>query len=151
MSIPNIATTIAELSATLQELESGQELTRFVGGHGLQSLLFVFEWHDPALDIDIRLPYARVLSDEDIQAADVAEIGAALRMSILLLSAADAGTLLQEGEAALYVSNDENGPAYRVVDADGHELDAGDGWNGLAARMETAFPKNSENENVLWG
>lgn len=51
-------------------------LTRFVGGHGIQSRVFEFARDDPALGIDIRLPYARVLSGEEACREDDAEIGA---------------------------------------------------------------------------
>ena len=56
---------IAELRAALGELESGEGLSRFVGGHGLMSCLFEFQWNEPALEIDFRLPYARVLAEEE--------------------------------------------------------------------------------------
>ena len=35
---------IAELKAALEELESGEGLSRFVGGHGLMSRMFAFSW-----------------------------------------------------------------------------------------------------------
>ncbi len=143
-------TTLAEIEAALQELESGEGLTRFVAGHGIQSRLFAFEWSEPTLEIDISLPYARVLSDEESQASDNAEIGAAIRMARLLLLAADAGVLLQEGEAKLYASLDEGGARYLVVDADEIQIDADDNWDGLTARLEAAFPKDSEEVRVIW-
>ncbi len=141
---------LAELEVALQELESDEGLTRFVAGHGIQSRFFAFEWREPTLEIDIRLPYARVLSDEESQASDNAEIGAAIRMARLLLLAADAGVLLQEGEAKLYASLDEGGARYLVVDADEVQIDAGDDWDGLTARLEAAFPRNSEEVRVIW-
>ena len=58
------AEAVEELRAAFAELESGEGLTRFVGGHGLQSRVFEFEWRDPTLDISFRMPYARDLSDE---------------------------------------------------------------------------------------
>ena len=142
--------TIAELELTLQELESGEELTLFVEGHGLQRRLFVFTWREPQLNIDIRLPYARVLNDEQTQAADNAEIGAALRMAHLLLFVAANGALLQKGEAALFVSLDEDGARYRVVDAKGATLDEGDDWSGLTARLEAALPRDVETVSIIW-
>lgn len=77
---------VEELRAAFAELESGEGLTRFVGGHGIQSQVFEFEWSEPSLGISFRLPYARVLSDEESQKADEEEIGAAIRMAILLLT-----------------------------------------------------------------
>ena len=82
------ADAVEELRAAFAELESGEGLTRFVGGHGIQSRVFEFEWSDPALEISFRIPYARVLSDEASQKEDDEEIGAAIRMAILLLSTA---------------------------------------------------------------
>ena len=142
--------TVAELEAALQELESGEELTLFAEGHGLQSRLFVFAWREPQLDIDIRLPYARVLNDEETQAADNAEIGAALRMARLLLLVAANDALLQEGEAALFVSLDEDSARYRVVDAEGATRDEGNDWSGLTARLEAALPRDAENVSIIW-
>ena len=74
----NRAETIAELNAALAELEGGEGLSLFVGGHGFMSRRFEFSWSEPALEIDFRLPYARVLSDEESQKDGDAEIGAAI-------------------------------------------------------------------------
>jgi len=142
--------TVAKLEAALQELEAGEELTYFVGGHGLQSRLFVFAWQEPALDINVRIPYARVLNDEETQAEEQADVGAMLRLTRLLLLAAVNGSLLQEGEAALFVSLNELGGGYRVVDADGATLDAGDDWTGLIARLEAACPDDAASVHVIW-
>ncbi len=38
-----------ELRAALAEIESGAGLTRFVGGHGIQSHVFEFAWDEPSL------------------------------------------------------------------------------------------------------
>ena len=80
------AEAVEELRVAFAELESGEGLTRFVGGHGIQSRVFEYEWSDPALEISFRIPYARVLSDEATQKEDDEEIGAAIRMAILLLT-----------------------------------------------------------------
>ena len=104
--------TIEELRAALAELESGEGLSRFVEGHGLQSRFFAFSWKSEGLSIDFNLPCGRVLSDEEEQALDAARVGAALRMAILLLTAADGGKLLFEGEASLSVAADEDGARY---------------------------------------
>ena len=74
------AEVVEELRAAFTELESDEGLTRFIGGHGVQSRVFEFEWSEPALEISFRIPYARVLSDEESQKEDDAEIGAAIRM-----------------------------------------------------------------------
>ena len=41
------AAAIGELRAALDEIESGAGLTRFLGGHGIQSQVFEFEWDEP--------------------------------------------------------------------------------------------------------
>ena len=63
-----------ELRAAFAELESDEGLTRFIGGHGVQSRIFEFEWSEPALEISFHIPYARVLSDEESQKEDDEEI-----------------------------------------------------------------------------
>lgn len=150
----NCKETIEELRAAVAALDVGEEVGRFMEGHGLQSRRFRFEWRDDALDIDIDLPWARVLSDEETQAADIAEIGAACRMAILLLTASEAGVLLHanDGEARLIVSCDDDGTSYAVLDADGETLDEGDDWSVLAARLEAAFPADGASPavSVIW-
>ena len=94
---------IEELKAAIAELESENGMERFVGGHGLQSRFFVFEWRDERLEIDFRLPYARVLSDEETQAEDTMKVGAAIRLAILLLASCGDGRLLEDGETKLSV------------------------------------------------
>ena len=143
--------TIDELRTALAELESDEGLERFVEGHGLQSLYFNFTWSEPSLDIDIRLPYARVLSGEEEQQADNARIGVVCRLAILLLMAADAGTLLSDGEARLSVWADEDGERYDLVNAAGETLDAGEDWDALVARLKASFPdKEAASLQVIW-
>ena len=141
--------TIAALNAALEELESGEGLSRFVDGHGLMSRRFEFEWREPKLEIDFRLPYARVLADEESQQDDDAEIGAAIRMAILLLTV--------DGEKAddidgmsLSVWVDENGAGYSIRDAEGEVVDSGDDWSGLVHRLESALPEGEESLSVIW-
>ena len=141
--------TIEELRAALAELESGEGLSRFVDGHGLQSRFFAFSWKSEELSIDFNLPCGRVLSDEEEQALDAARVGAALRMAILLLTAADGGKLLFEGEASLSVVADEDGARYFIVGPDGEEVDAGDGWDALVARLDAALPDGDE-VLIIW-
>ena len=143
--------TIDELRAALAELESDGGLERFVEGHGLQSLFFSFTWSEPSLDIDIRLPYARVFSGEDAQQLDNARIGVACRLAILLLLAADAETLLSNGEARLFVEADEDGERYYLADAAGETLDAGEDWDALVARLKASFPDDeAASLQVIW-
>ena len=59
--------TINDLKAALAELESDEGLEMFVEGHGHQSRYFAFSWQSGELEIDYNLPYARVLSGDDIQ------------------------------------------------------------------------------------
>ena len=140
---------IAELRAALGELESGEGLSRFVGGHGLMSCLFEFQWNEPALEIDFRLPYARVLAEEESQKEDDAEIGAAIRMAILLLTVAAEGKLLFDGEAALYVSADEDGASYSIKGPNGEMVDAGDDWASLVERLNAVISDGGDIQ-VIW-
>ena len=140
---------IAELRAALGELESGEGLSRFVGGHGLMSCLFEFQWNEPALEIDFRLPYARVLAEEESQKEDDAEIGAAIRMAILLLTVAAEGKLLFDGEAALYVSADEDGASYSIKGPNGEMVDAGDDWASLVERLNAVISDDGDIQ-VIW-
>lgn len=140
---------IAELRAALGELESGEGLSRFVGGHGLMSCLFEFQWNEPALEIDFRLPYARVLAEEESQKEDDAEIGAAIRMAILLLTVAAEGKLLFDGEAAIYVSADEDGASYSIKGPNGEMVDAGDDWASLVERLNAVISDDGDIQ-VIW-
>ena len=142
---------VAELRAALGELESGEGLSRFVGGHGLMSCLFRFEfdWREPTLEIDFRLPYARVLAEEESQKEDDAEIGAAIRMAILLLTVAAEGKLLFDGEAALYVSADEDGASYSIKGPNGEMVDAGDDWASLVERLNAVISDDGDIQ-VIW-
>ena len=137
---------VEELRAAFAEIESGEGLTRLVGGHGFQSRVFEFEWSDPALEISFRIPYARVLSDEASQKADDEEIGAAIRMAILLLTEAgrmDPGTRIE-------VSCDDRGTAYAVYAANGELEDSGADWTPLVKRFETEFGGVSDPLAIIW-
>ncbi len=118
---------IAELEDALVGQESGEGLAGFVSGHGIQSLVFAFEWEDPAVSIHFDLPYARVLSGEETVAEDDANIAAAIRVAILVLTVAD--KIAEKG--SLSVTFDDMGPSYRFTSADGTLEDFSDGWNGL--------------------
>jgi len=140
---------IAELNAALAELEGGEGLSRFVGGHGFMSRRFEFSWSEPTLEIDFRLPYARVLSDEDSQKDDDAEIGAAIRMAILLLRV-EGRTVDAVDGMSLDVTADESGAGYSIRDANGEVVDSGDDWSGLVRRLESALPEGEEDLAVIW-
>ena len=141
------AEAVEELRAAFAELESGEGLTRLVGGHGIQSRVFEFEWSEPALEISFRIPYARVLSDEASQKDDEEEIGAAIRMAILLLSME--GRL--ESVSRISVSCDDRGTSYAVYSADGELEDSGTDWAPLVKRLETEFGDSSaEPLSIIW-
>ena len=140
------AEAVEELRAVSAELESGEGLTRLVGGHGIQSRVFEFEWSEPALEISFRIPYARVLSDEASQKDDEEEIGAAIRMAILLLSTV--GRL--ESVSRISVSCDDHGTTYAVYSADGEIEDSGTDWSPLVKRFETELGDASESLSIIW-
>ena len=140
------AEAVEELRAAFAEIESGEGLTRLVGGHGIQSRVFEFEWSEPALEISFRIPYARVLSDEASQKGDDEEIGAAIRMAILLLTTA--GRL--ESVSRIEVSCDDRGTAYAVYGAEGELEDSGADWAPLVKRLETEFDGGSEPLSIIW-
>ena len=93
--------TIERLKEAMAEMETEDGLVSFVEGHGVQSRFFAFSWRSDDLEIDFRLPFARVLSDEEEQQLDTVRVGAAIKLAILMLSSSDAGTLLQEGEKSI--------------------------------------------------
>ena len=140
--------TIAALNAALGELESGEGLSRFVGGHGFMSRRFEFAWREPGLEIDFGLPYARVLSDEESQKDDDAEIGAAIRMAMLLLTVE--GQKSSEEGLRVSVWADEGGAGYSILDGQGELVDSGDGWAGLVHRLESALPEGEGVLSVIW-
>ena len=139
-----------ELSAALEELESEDGLVSLTAGHGLQSQFFEFRWSEPALAIELHLPFARVLTDDEAQASDNLEIGASIRLAILLLDAQERGELLQPPEASLSASVTEGGLWYIFADAEGNDLDSGSDIEVLAERLELASPDGSEPLNIIW-
>lgn len=148
-AVMDVRETIEELRAALAELESGEGLSRFVEGHGLQSRVFVFSWESEELSIDFELPCERVLSDEEERALDALRVGSALRLAILLLSAAAEGRLLAEGEAGLSVAADEDGVRYAVSGPDGGVIDEAEDWDPLVARLDAALP-DGEDVQIFW-
>ncbi len=148
-AVMDVRETIEELRAALTELESGEGLSRFVEGHGLQSRVFVFSWESEELSIDFELPCERVLSDEEERALDALRVGSALRLAILLLSAAAEGRLLAEGEAGLSVAADEDGVRYVVSGPDGGVIDEAEDWDPLVARLDAALP-DGDDVQIFW-
>ncbi len=140
------AEAIGELRAAFSEIESGAGLTRLVGGHGVQSRVFEFEWSEPSLEIGFRLPYGRVLSDEESQKADDEEIGAAIRMGILLLTTAGR----TDGASRIEVACTDRGTSYAVYAADGTLEDSGDDWGPLVHRLEAALGDSTDAVSVIW-
>ncbi|MBP5790772.1 MAG: hypothetical protein J6W80_00740 [Kiritimatiellae bacterium] len=140
---------IAGLNAALADLESGDGLSRFLGGHGFMSRRFEFEWNDAQLEIDFSLPYARVLSGEESQKDDDAEIGAAIRMAILLLTVDGRKTDCADW-MSVSVWADESGAGYSIRDAQGELVDSGDDWSGLIHRLESALGESEEELAVIW-
>ncbi len=140
------AAAIEELKAAFAELESGKGLTRLVGGHGIQSRVFEFEWREAPLEISFRLPYGRVLMDEASQKEDDEEIGAAIRMAILLLTMA--GRL--EPSSRMEVSCNGRGTAYAVYSADGELEDSGTDWAPLVKRFEAELGDASAPLSIIW-
>lgn len=136
---------IAALNVALEELDTEEGLTSFVEGHGIQSLFFVWRWNDERRRIDFHLPYARVLETEEEQKEDSAEIAAAIKMAILLLSLGDA---LEE---RIEVECDEDGTRYSVWTTDGELVDSGDDWRTLLNRIEMVLPSDAEtNITIIW-
>lgn len=136
---------IAALNVALEELDTEEGLTSFVEGHGIQSLFFVWRWNDERRRIDFHLPYARVLETEEEQKEDSAEIAAAIKMALLLLSL---GNTLEE---RIEVDCDEDGTRYSVRTTDGELVDSGDDWRTLLNRIETILPSDAEtNITIIW-
>ena len=144
------AETAEALRFALAELESGEALSDFVEGHGLQSRYFVFSWQSDWLSISYRLPYARVLSGEDEMSLDNARIGAAIRMAILLLASDSGESLLHDGEAELSVEAGEFGVRYAITGPDGEEIDSADDWQSLVSRLENDLPSVGESLQIIW-
>ena len=140
------AEAVEVLRSALTELERGEGLTRLVGGHGLQSRVFEFEWREPSLEISYRLPYGRVLADESEQHEDEEEISAAIRMAILLLT-----TVERRGDGSrISVSCYDRGTSYAVYNAEGELEDSGSDWAPLVKRFESELGDSSEPLSIIW-
>ena len=142
--------TIDSLNAALAELEGGEGLSHFVGGHGTMSRLFEFNWSEPTLEIDFRLPYARVLADEESQKEDNDEINAAIRIALLLLTIEGVKAASAEEGLRASVWADERRVGYAISDKDGNAVDFGDDWSGLVNRLEAALPAGERPMPIIW-
>lgn len=140
----NIHETIDELRDELARVERHEDPVTFLEGHGLQSRRFRFTWNDGALAIDFDLPCARVLSGDDVERSDDAEIAAVCRMAILLLSAHENSSLFCDGEARLDVVCGDAGTYYEIRDKEGEIIDSSSDWNVLAARLDAAFADSNQ-------
>ena len=140
------AEAVEELRIALAEIESGEGLTHLVGGHGIQSRMFEYEWSDPALEISFRIPYACVLSDEASQKANDEEIGAAIRMAMLLLVAVGR----MESGMRIELSCDDDGATYAVYAADGELEDSGTDWAPLVKRFESELGDIPDSLAIIW-
>ena len=145
-SISGLNKVNVDFRPTIAELESGTGLTRLVGGHGIQSRVFEFEWRDASLEVLFRIPYGRVLSDEELQKEDDAEIGAAIRMAILLLTMAGR----MRSASRIEVSCDDRGTTYAIYAADGELEDSGTDWAPLVKRLEAELGDAPEPVSVIW-
>ena len=141
----------AGLEEALEEIKSGEGLSTFVEGHGMQSRRFRFEWREPSLQISYDLPTGRVLSPEEDQKADDEEVGAAIRLALVLFHAVQDGkTAVQDGKTEVFedgmlsVSCDDNGTHYALYAPDGSVKDEGDGWGGLVSRLEAIYRDSAE-------
>ena len=138
-------TAIADLSAALSALEAGGAPAPFLGGHGIQSRLFEFTWCDSALEIDFRLPWGLALDEEELRRARDAEVGAAIRLAMLLLQAPAA-----EDGGRTAVAADSRGVSYAVFAPDGSLEDADDDWEPLVRRLETNLADPAPAATVFW-
>ena len=137
--------TLAQLTAALTALEGGGPPAPFLGGHGIQSRLFEFAWSDPALEIDFRLPWGLALDEEELRRARDAEVGAAIRLAMLLLQAPAA-----EDGGRTAVAADSRGVSYAVFAPDGSLEDADDDWEPLVRRLETNLADPAPAATVFW-
>jgi hypothetical protein len=141
---------VAGLEDALEEIESGEGLSTFVEGHGLQSRRFRFEWREPGLEISYDLPTGRVLAPEEDQQADDAEAASAIRLALLVFRAIHDGRTAELEDGLVGVSCDEDGAHYVVYGPDGSLVDKGDGWSVLIPPLETLFRDVSKTLAIFW-
>lgn len=127
------------MKTVLVKFESCEELSHFVGRHGLMSRMFEFKWSKPTLEIDFHLPYARFLMDEESQKADETEISTVIRMAILLLTVEGQKSKSPE-KLSLNVWANMDGIGYALHDEEWNEIDSAYDWTGLVHRLDAALP-----------
>ena len=142
---------IANLEVALEEIESGEGLSTYVEGHGLQSRVFRFDWREPTLELSIALPTGRVLSGEEVERADEAEAAAAIRMALVLLRVAgDGKTAAADGVARAEVSCDEFGTRYALYAPDGTTIEEAEDWSGLIERLKRVLADSDGQMSIIW-
>ena len=70
-------------------------------------------------------------------------------MALLLLAAAGAGTLLQDGEAVLRVSHDGRRAVWTAFGPDGGPVGETGDWSTLVARLEAVLPRDERPMSVF--
>ena len=98
-----------------------------------------------ALEIDFRLPWGLALDEEESRRARDAEVGAAIRLAILLLQAPAA-----EDGGRITVAADSRGVSYAIFAPDGSLEDADDDWEPLVRRLETGLADTASVATVFW-
>ena len=111
---------IAKLRETMVEAEAGNSKT------GLQ-----FNWRNAILELVI-----------NVSDADCRRIAEACRTSMLLISAAEDGTLLAEDESRVQATCDDSGASFVIFDENGAPLVMGENWDDLVARLPREFPQD---------
>ena len=144
------AEALVELEEALEEIEGGEGLSTFVEGHGIQSRAFRFEWSEPKLQISYELPTGRVLSGEEAEKRDEAEIAAAVRMALVLLRSARDGKIEGAGYGSISVSCDDDGARYAIRAEDGSTIAESEGWSSLVKCLEDVLGDASEDLVVIW-
>lgn len=144
------AEALVELEGALGEIESGEGLSTFVEGHGIQSRVFRFEWSEPKLQISYELPTGRVLSGEEAEKRDEAEIAAAIRMALVLLRTVRDGKMEEAGYGSISVSCDDDGASYAIRAEDGSLIEESEGWSSLVKRLEDVLGDAVEDMVIIW-
>lgn len=144
------AEALVDLEEALEEIESGEGLSMFVEGHGIQSRVFSFEWSEPQLQISYELPTGRVLSGEEAEKSDDAEIAAAIRMALVLLRTVRDGKMEGAGYGSISVSCDDDGASYAIRAEDGSLIEESEGWSSLVKRLEDVLGDAVEDMVIIW-
>ena len=139
--------TIDMLRADLAAIEAGEtEALSFVSGHGFQSRRWRFAFENDNLSIDFDLPLGCVLADEEARKAENAEVSAAIRMALVLISA---WTEDAASGGRLCVAHDGETASWRLISGDGEVLDDADDWASLVAKLDAEIPEE-EKAVIFW-